>query len=138
MSFDKFVKNLSEDQKKELLIVLKESTDTKAAPKLVPKIEDGSFTTSIQKKQTEGETFGVPVTEMPRFNKFEDDGSDHKDKQNATPDVELTDCFFKDRNSNNPDLPFNPDGLFIMTRDGTFKRITTDMEQYALDAYYER
>ena len=90
MSFDKFVKNLSEDQKKELLMVLKESTDTKAAPKLVPKIEDGSFTTSIQKKQTEGETFGVPVTEMPRFNKFEDDGSDHKDKQNATPDVELT------------------------------------------------
>ena len=92
MSFDKFVKNLSEDQKKELLMVLKESTDTdnKVAPKLVPKIEDGSFTTSIQKKQTEGETFGVPVTEMPRFNKFEDDGSDHKDKQNATPDVELT------------------------------------------------
>ena len=54
------------------------------------------------------------------------------------PDVEITDCFFKDRNNNNPDLPFDPDGLYIMTRDGTFKLITTDMEQYALDAYYDR
>jgi len=87
MSFDKFVKNLSEDQKNELLAVL---NNNKAAPKLAPKTDDGSFTTSIKKDKQKGETFGVPVTEMPRFNKFEDDGSDHKDKQNATPDVELT------------------------------------------------
>ena len=87
MSFDKFVKNLSEDQKKELLAVL---NNDKTTPKLAPKTDDGSFTTSIQKDKQEGETFGVPVTEMPRFNKFEDDGSEHKDKQNATPDMELT------------------------------------------------
>jgi hypothetical protein len=90
--FDEFIKNLSEDQKKELSIALKTGTvkDEKIAPKLVPKTQDGSFTTSIQKEQTEGETFGVPVTEMPRFNTFEDNGSEHQDKHNSTPAVELT------------------------------------------------
>ena len=94
MSFDKFVNSLSEDQKKELELALKESVtitkDEKTAPKLVPKTQDGSFTTSIQKERAEGETFGVPVTELPRFNTFEDNGSEHQDKNNITPDVELT------------------------------------------------
>lgn len=92
MSFDKFVKNLSEDQKKELLTTLKTSTDNdkQIVPKLVPKINDGSFTTSIKTDPTDGKAFGVPVTEMPRFNTFKDDGSDHKNKDNTTPDIELT------------------------------------------------
>jgi hypothetical protein len=85
-----FVKNLSKEQKQRLIEKLIGEPEPEPKTKPTPKTQDGSFTTSIKKDKQEGEIFGVPVTEMPRFNKFEDDGSDHKDKQNATPDVELT------------------------------------------------
>ena len=51
------------------------------------------------------------------------------------PDIEITDCFLKDPNENNPDLPFDPDGLWFRNRDKNFKQILDDMEGYAWDAY---
>ena len=53
------------------------------------------------------------------------------------PEIEITDCFFKDRNDNNPDLPFGPEGLFFRIQDGKFKQVTDDMGEYAWQTYRE-
>ena len=62
-----------------------EETEAKA-PTRVSDLESGM--TQIKKTKTEGQVTGVPVTEMPRFNKFTDDGTEHAD--DVTPEVQLT------------------------------------------------
>jgi hypothetical protein len=54
------------------------------------------------------------------------------------PDIEITDCFLQDRNKNNPDLPFDPEGLYFRIDREKFKSIVDDMEEYAWDAYRGR
>ena len=44
----------------------------------------------IKKDGDTGRVAGVPVNEMARFNKFSDDGSDHKDNNNTTPEIALS------------------------------------------------
>ena len=98
MSFDELIESLSEEQKQELLDALNsnpERTEEKAekpfsAVSHSQLMKNGPVTTKIKKTKTDGEVTGVPVNEMPRFNKFTDNGSEHKDDQNETPAVELT------------------------------------------------
>tara|TARA_Y100001938_G_scaffold138443_1_gene203968 strand:+ start:2313 stop:2768 length:456 start_codon:yes stop_codon:yes gene_type:complete len=52
--------------------------------------DDSEFLSKIKKEKTNGEVAGVPVNKMPRENKFVDHGTEHKDDQNSTPKVELT------------------------------------------------
>ena len=54
------------------------------------------------------------------------------------PDIEINDCFLKDTNDNNPDTPFDPDGLFFRRRDGKFVDIIADMEEYAWEKYRDQ
>jgi hypothetical protein len=60
------------------------------------------------------------------------------------PDIEINDCFLKDINGVLTDLPFDPDGLYIKNETDkftvltSFVRVTTDMEDYAWDAYSNR
>jgi len=51
------------------------------------------------------------------------------------PDIEITDCFLQDRNKNNPDLPFDPEGLWYRDRDKKFKQVMDDLENYAWRSY---
>jgi len=74
--------------------MLKESSRDDTAPVATkPAPQDSNkedFLTSIKKEKIEGETVGVPVNEMPRENKFIDEGTEHKDEQNMTPEIERT------------------------------------------------
>ena len=60
------------------------------------------------------------------------------------PEIEINDCFVKDSSGELTDLPFDPDGLYIKTKTNKFTvltsfiRVTTDMEEYAWDAYNSR
>jgi len=97
-----FLGSLSPEQKQELIKALtNDSTKPEPEPEPEPEkpkenlshsrlMQEGNYTTQIQKNKTEGEVMGVPVNEMPRFNKFEDDGTEHKDQINKTPEVDLT------------------------------------------------
>jgi hypothetical protein len=51
------------------------------------------------------------------------------------PDVEITECYLKDAHENVGDLPFEPEGLYLRTRDGKFIEIVSDMEERAWDVY---
>lgn len=82
--------SLSDEQKHELIKAL--TKDTKPEPKEVKKERvarepEETFTTKIKSEDEDGRVAGVPVNEMPRMNTFVDDGSEHKDKKNTTPDV---------------------------------------------------
>jgi hypothetical protein len=89
----KLLDSLSEEQKEELIKQVLNSnvkSDT-PPPKAKPSTRISNTSeglTEIKKTKTQGQVTGVPVTEMPRFNKFKDDGSEHADDR--TPDVELT------------------------------------------------
>jgi hypothetical protein len=50
-------------------------------------------------------------------------------------EVEIIECRLKDPQDICPDLPFDPEGLFLRRRDGKFKQIEDDMEDYAIEAY---
>ena len=54
------------------------------------------------------------------------------------PEIEITDCFFKDRNDNNPDLPFDPEGLWYRAWDKKFKQVLDDLENYAWEKYRDQ
>jgi len=95
-NFD-FVNDLSEEQKQKLIEKLTEEPEPKkevekpfSAVSHSQLMKHGPITTEIKKTKQEGQVTGVPVNEMPRFNKFTDDGAEHKDDQNTTPNVELT------------------------------------------------
>jgi hypothetical protein len=51
------------------------------------------------------------------------------------PDVEITECYLTDAHENVGDLPFEPGGLYLRTRDGKFIAIVSDMEERAWDVY---
>ena len=54
------------------------------------------------------------------------------------PDIEITDCFLKDRNGNLTDLPFDPEGLWYRDRDKKFKQVMDDLEHYAWGKYSDQ
>lgn len=54
------------------------------------------------------------------------------------PDIEITDCFLKDRNNNLTDLPFDPEGLWYRDRDKKFKQVMDDLENYAWEKYRDQ
>lgn len=92
---EKIIKDLSEEQKQKLIEKLAEEPEKKkeesfSAVTHSHVMRNSPVTTEIQKTKQEGRVTGVPVNEMPRFNKFTDDGSEHKDNQNETPDIGLT------------------------------------------------
>jgi len=53
------------------------------------------------------------------------------------PLVEITECFLKASNADDPDMPFDPDGLWVHCRDKRFSLILDEMEERALVAYYD-
>ena len=89
----KLLDSLSQEQKEEIIQQILNSNVKSDPPPLEQKpaarassLPEGM--TEIKKTKTQGQVTGVPVTDMPRFNKFKDDGSEHAD--DVTPDVELT------------------------------------------------
>jgi hypothetical protein len=54
------------------------------------------------------------------------------------PEIEITDCFLKDRNDNNPDLPFDPEGLWYRDRNKKFKQVMDDLENYAWEKHRDQ
>jgi hypothetical protein len=54
------------------------------------------------------------------------------------PEIEITDCFLKDRNGNLTDLPFDPEGLWYRDRDKKFKQVMDDLENYAWETYRDQ
>lgn len=54
------------------------------------------------------------------------------------PEIEITDCFFRSANAYDPDLPFDPEGLWVRRRDRSFRSILDELEERALAAYYDR
>tara|TARA_R110000824_G_scaffold218372_1_gene404951 strand:- start:3040 stop:3462 length:423 start_codon:yes stop_codon:yes gene_type:complete len=92
-----FLGNLSAEQKEELIRALKKSEppapkQEKEQPPPVKSLKEPQedFTMKIKKDGDTGRVAGVPVNEMARFNKFSDDGSDHKDNNNTTPEIALS------------------------------------------------
>tara|TARA_R100000008_G_C3587289_1_gene173520 strand:- start:6891 stop:7304 length:414 start_codon:yes stop_codon:yes gene_type:complete len=90
-----FLGSLSQEQKDRLLQMLGDSQSSpepkQPETKSVAREPEQDFTMKIKKEgEEEGKVTGVPVNEMPRFNKFVDDGTEHKDKQNETPSLSLT------------------------------------------------
>ena len=68
----------------------KQYADSSNEPTTYLKSEDSEFLSPIKKENEDGRVAGVSVNRMPRENKFVDRGTEHKDEQNATPEVELT------------------------------------------------
>jgi hypothetical protein len=89
----KLLDSLSQEQKQELIQEILNSNvkSDPPSPEEKPVARASSLPegmTEIKKRKTQGQITGVPVTDMPRFNKFKDDGSEHAD--DITPDVQLT------------------------------------------------
>ena len=93
---EKIVDDLSEEQRQKLIEKLTREPEKKkeepfSAVNHSSRVAgNGPITTEIQKIKQEGRVTGVPVNEMPRFNRFTDDGAEHKDNQHETPDRDLT------------------------------------------------
>jgi len=89
-----FLGTLSPEQKEELMKALStSSTEKPSTPKETNSTREtqDDFTMKIKKQGEDvGRVTGVPVNEMPRFNKFSDDGTEHTDANNTTPKVALT------------------------------------------------
>lgn len=93
--FTNFLETLSSEQKAALLDQIMSSMDTNKAPeykRIIPEekpktTDDGLY---VMNKDSSVKVNKVPVTEGRRFNKFKDDGTEHKDQQNETPQVSLT------------------------------------------------
>ena len=89
----KLLDSLSQEQKQELIQQILNSNvkSDPPSPEEKPATRASSLPegmTEIKKRKTQGQITGVPVTDMPRFNKFKDDGSEHTD--DVTPEVQLT------------------------------------------------
>ena len=82
-----FVNNLSEEQKQKLVEKLIGKPEPKPQPKSSVREPEETFTTKIKSDDEDGRVAGVPVNEMPRYNEFTDDGTEHQDEKNATPEV---------------------------------------------------
>ena len=88
-----FLGSLSSEQKEELIKALTApKEEEEQAPPVVKPLKEPQedFTMKIKKDGDTGRVAGVPVNEMARFNKFSDDGSEHKDNNNATPEIALS------------------------------------------------
>ncbi len=91
---NKLLESLSDEQKAELidkvlnLNVKSDKTSAKQEETKSPEQEreDGLFIMN----QGSGQVNKIPVTEGRRFNKFRDDGTEHKDENNITPEAPLT------------------------------------------------
>ena len=89
MEFDNFdfVKNMSEEEKQQLIEKLIGKPKAKAAKVINPRQNEFDFT--MQPKDSPSPVGGTPVNKMPRENKFVDTG-EHKDDNNITPFIEAT------------------------------------------------
>ncbi len=90
----KLLDSLSQEQKEELIQQVLNSNvkSDPVSPEKKPAarasgLPEGSMT-EIKKSKTQGQITGVPITDMPRFNKFTDDGSEHA--EDVTPHIDLT------------------------------------------------
>ena len=90
MEFDNFdfVKNMSEEQKQKLIEKRVHTPETKKSQK--PSVNQAEFEFTMKPVDDPSSVMGTPVNKTPKENKFIDHGTEHKDEQNATPEVELT------------------------------------------------
>lgn len=90
MEFDNFdfVKNMSEEQKQKLIEKLVHTSETKKSPK--PSVGQAEFDFTMKPTDDPSSIGGTPVNKASRENKFVDHRVEHKDEQNVTPKVELT------------------------------------------------
>ena len=91
---NRLIESLSDEQKAELidkilnLNVKSDDSSVKQEETKSPEQEreDGLF---VMNKGS-GQVNKIPVTEGKRFNKFRDDGTEHQDENNRTPETPLT------------------------------------------------
>ena len=83
----KLLESLSDEQKSELIQTILNSNVKSDEPPAEGEREEGLFVMNKGSGQVDNKT---PATGGNRFNKFRDDGDEHKDEQNETPSASLT------------------------------------------------
>ena len=83
----KLLESLSDEQKSELIQTILNSNVKSDEPPAEGEREEGLFVMNKGSGQVDNKT---PATGGNRFNKFRDDGDEHRDEQNETPSASLT------------------------------------------------